>query len=477
MAQQKHSIDELKNNPLFQLSLSSKELFHSNFLVWLAEDPNTGDVFQSVLKLFGYDSDKAKEISDGLRNGQYMALREYKNFDFCICEKVKNPKEEELDEFIPGRVLFILENKFKSIPYTAQLKAYHEKVEAINEEGKRNIARNLYKEKHKSGDYPRWNEKKYESILKGIKTIQTKYVLLSLAESVCGLEIDRNERMIKIGDGLPSWRFISYKQYAETIQAGVYAEDNCLSNLIIREYASFILSFTKLLVNGDVNGENALPSFDNILDCNWEILSCRDDFKQIRMDDIWQKLVANIIGLQIQKQIKETFEGITVWKNKDIYEILSLDNNSIKCGDIIVGVGFSRGTALLDVKLKLDKEIVFGIQIQGNTYKRLLEVAKSDNSPSWDEDLKNFSGFFRIGEQSKWKDAIQKGKKSIFENDEEISPKPSNERKGRPKGFGGYGNTFICQSKQINCSVNVKAVLYAVIADIKRADKVRKNSY
>lgn len=34
-------VETLKNNPIFQLSLSSKELFHSNFLAWLAEDDNT----------------------------------------------------------------------------------------------------------------------------------------------------------------------------------------------------------------------------------------------------------------------------------------------------------------------------------------------------------------------------------------------------------------------------------------------------
>lgn len=28
-------VNELKNSPMFQLSLSSKELFHSNFIYWL----------------------------------------------------------------------------------------------------------------------------------------------------------------------------------------------------------------------------------------------------------------------------------------------------------------------------------------------------------------------------------------------------------------------------------------------------------
>lgn len=42
-------VDALQNNPIFQLSLSSKELFHSNFLAWLAEDKNTQALFKKIL--------------------------------------------------------------------------------------------------------------------------------------------------------------------------------------------------------------------------------------------------------------------------------------------------------------------------------------------------------------------------------------------------------------------------------------------
>ena len=42
-------VEKLNNNPIFQLSLSSKELFHSNFLAWLAEDKNTQALFKKIL--------------------------------------------------------------------------------------------------------------------------------------------------------------------------------------------------------------------------------------------------------------------------------------------------------------------------------------------------------------------------------------------------------------------------------------------
>jgi hypothetical protein len=44
-------IDTLKKSPLFNLSLTSRELFHSNFLAWLAETypREVGQVFSSLI--------------------------------------------------------------------------------------------------------------------------------------------------------------------------------------------------------------------------------------------------------------------------------------------------------------------------------------------------------------------------------------------------------------------------------------------
>ena len=114
-------VEKLNNNPIFQLSLSSKELFHSNFLAWLAEDKNTQALFKKILSTwlgedtFDYNTD-CMEVK-----------REYKNFDFSICEKIINDEESET-----GKIRLVLENKFKSIAYKAQLENYQKKVDALN---------------------------------------------------------------------------------------------------------------------------------------------------------------------------------------------------------------------------------------------------------------------------------------------------------------------------------------------------------
>lgn len=92
--------DAIKASPLFQLSLGSKELFHSNFIAWLA-----GKYPEQVGKLF---SPYLKDTTGDLTITRIE--REQKNIDVHLF-------------FVNGQEL-ILENKVKSIPYIKQLEEY-----------------------------------------------------------------------------------------------------------------------------------------------------------------------------------------------------------------------------------------------------------------------------------------------------------------------------------------------------------------
>ena len=97
-------IEKLKLSPMFNLSLSSKELFHSNFIDWLisAESVLMSDLFTNLLN--------QKIVID-------KCSREKNNFDLMIdCE---------------GDKQIIIENKFKSIITEQQLKRYNEKLRNI----------------------------------------------------------------------------------------------------------------------------------------------------------------------------------------------------------------------------------------------------------------------------------------------------------------------------------------------------------
>ena len=101
----KMDIEKLKESPMFNLSLSSKELFHSNFIDWLISVNKDGmsEVFSNLLK----DEVKISKCD-----------REKKTFDLYIeCE---------------NDLTIIIENKFKSIITEPQLKEHNEKMKKDN---------------------------------------------------------------------------------------------------------------------------------------------------------------------------------------------------------------------------------------------------------------------------------------------------------------------------------------------------------
>ncbi|MEG2254876.1 MAG: PD-(D/E)XK nuclease family protein [Vagococcus sp.] len=101
------SISLLKESPLFQLSLSSRELFHSNFLYWLLTNYN-----EESTALF------ASYINTNSPLKIVSVSREEKNIDLTVTFKNENKEEVKL----------YIENKVKSIPYKEQLEKYVAKL-------------------------------------------------------------------------------------------------------------------------------------------------------------------------------------------------------------------------------------------------------------------------------------------------------------------------------------------------------------
>jgi hypothetical protein len=105
---------ELKKNPMFQLSLGSKELFHSNFIAWLLE---SNIRFCEILV-----SELRKLNSSIPKNIEWSLHRELENIDIQLIEKHNKTKKG---------FRIIIENKLKSIPTTEQLKGYDKNMRGI----------------------------------------------------------------------------------------------------------------------------------------------------------------------------------------------------------------------------------------------------------------------------------------------------------------------------------------------------------
>lgn len=193
------TLNELEKNMLFQVSLGSKELFHSNFLAWLFElDP----IFSQRIfeRLFGI-----KENFDHIK-----VTREKNNIDLFIS-LWKNGK-------IIKRIA--IENKIKSLPTKAQLELYSEKIKKSKE----------------------------------IEADKTSSILLSIKKpnSDCLPEPWKSANYLDLADALEDNKFISsidtkYFQFKDIIEA----------------YVSFIRSLSEIEELVSINEQYDLYSEDN----------------------------------------------------------------------------------------------------------------------------------------------------------------------------------------------------------------------
>lgn len=104
-------VNELRKSPMFQLSLSSKELFHSNFLYWLSQF--NLEMFKQVIKQLFENAGDSLHLYEWYED--FKVKREHKHYDLCVTNEDENT------------VLLVIENKVKSIPNKAQLDSYYSK--------------------------------------------------------------------------------------------------------------------------------------------------------------------------------------------------------------------------------------------------------------------------------------------------------------------------------------------------------------
>lgn len=147
-------LQKLKESPMFQLSLGSKELFHSNFLYWLWKaEP---DAFWKIMSGFNIIQEDGMEV-----------YREKNNFDFSIYNK-------------DGYVVAVIENKVKSVPDKVQLEGYDSKIKKILKnkpdkiEKNKRILLSLMEPDFNDSGWKRWSYWEYLQILNNLE-IKDKY--------------------------------------------------------------------------------------------------------------------------------------------------------------------------------------------------------------------------------------------------------------------------------------------------------------
>lgn len=347
-------VKSLKDNAIFQMSLSSKELFHSNFLAWLAEDEKTRPLFIHIMR-------EAFGLTDFIYADDLMVMREYHHFDFCLCRKQRNWKYKHEDfgdneeEFIPGQIVFVLENKFKSLPYKEQLQQYTKDVYRLNEIALNNQQKYEYSEEmKKSQGVPL---KKRQQIPRSWAKAHDRdkekpdFVLLTLV----------NTFPTKRYNG---WTVVTYKDYASALDSNVLNDG--FSQQMVEKYRQFIDSFSDEISHRSKGFEKQ----------GWDILF-DDEFGKIRCNDIWQKTVMHKCALLLADEL-----------GNDNIEFNSSDSHIFKDkedtyrGKTYIGVNFFHGEGLVEAKRRIDETAIFVLQQQGKAPLNVGVVINKDKSES-----------------------------------------------------------------------------------------------
>ena len=225
-----NAIATLENSPLFNLSLASKELFHSNFLEWLIKTDSMRTVTTALLREF------AGGIDLNLDTLQ-KPKREDNNFDLTL--KVQNHSGKQYR--------IVIENKVKSIPLQEQLNEYSTKL------------------------------------VKSFAGEETVAILLSLAAPDFFLD-DRYSP----GNGGPVWRYYGYDALLRCLERG--RSNDPYHDALLTDYRNFIRGLLGLQTAIHDTFRRYPEALINPFD--WpqkKERSLYSQLKEIRMHDIFEK--------------------------------------------------------------------------------------------------------------------------------------------------------------------------------------------
>lgn len=428
----KKDIENLKKNPVFNMSLSGKELFHSNmlamFLTDTLEDNITPSNIAKVIMNFFPPAGEEEGIKDDtvifdvLREKFHLDLiaiyctkkqkeslyDDYKcysvdDIDFYEKEQKDNntsdsddnesfeelnenkEKNKKIAEIVKEFKYVIIENKFKSFPYIEQLNEYSNKKLILFKFSKKKCGINI----DFDPSYKRYLFAPEESLNTFYKTNNNKQWHTNAAEE----KVD--------------WEGKSYNEYSTLLKEYVninkdksLTEDDTLAYLLVNEYQHFLDKMLSLYKEQIVKER---------IDKNKLFLSEEQNhlFLRARVQDFYEKILFNQILSKLKNDLglKDNFTKLENGTNEPF---------------LYSGINYTRQSGIYDFRyLWLDNNITQGIQIQNNRFEIVIcaDFNFYKKAENWNEIKetyqKTFESYFEKfkGECKTYSENLKEGKK------------------------------------------------------------------
>lgn len=344
-------IKSLKENFLFQASLGSKELFHSNLLAWILEQKSNIKIINDL----GYEENSSGFEALQIFGKKYLGISDFPLI--CNSEEIRIAREEKNIDLIlkwknhnKFNYAFI-ENKLKSIPTVEQLDKYDQTIKSY-ETGKATLVLNGEKQKIFR------NKTNY------------RYLLTPLKSSL----------------NYGNWKKITYRSeilsFLNSIKDIDFLDkEKSNINLVISTYINFIENLMLVLKEFNLAQENTSPFRQRPYDFyRPEVYNTLTD---LRMHDLVLKLAHSYIESELISEFK---------------------SNNIEVNKFETAFTNSTGISSIDVEIVKNSSFYIGIQLQGNQFRFYLATSKSENiklneklaialfnSKIWFHDLENTS--------------------------------------------------------------------------------------
>lgn len=349
----------LKKSPMFNLSLSSKELFHSNFIDWLItiDNKSMSSLFSNLLK-------KKIEI--------LQSNREKNNFDLHIdCS---------------GHQQIIIENKFKSIITEQQLAKYNEKLKDYNSHNML-LSLNLTTYERSLADEYDWIAVSYTELCDELQKISFKdnYHQTMVGDyckfnnEISSYFSNKDYSKYSIGD-----MYLEYKKLLEIRLHDI--SQKILFNYILRELNLKLKKDNKSFVNGYDFSEKISSWQDfwrgtGLVSLNYTIKQGKDNRSGFRLE---LQLQYNALKLMLihenPKQLPDKFKN-------EFFKIIENLSNSKFCrkkGELFPnrkGMEYKKyGSNLIYKSIVLSKDLMMPemVDMMYDTFKKIITFVKDN---------------------------------------------------------------------------------------------------
>lgn len=385
----------LKSSPVFNLSLSSLELFHSNFIYWMLRQEVLSDkftIFSDYDPVIAEKGDDFKLIE---------ITREENNLDIVLKFQSQKNKHKKRKKGSYDHIL-VIENKFKSLPKSEQLEVYSKKK---------------------------------------LKAGTVSYILLSFSRPVF---FKNQEEWAHKKSKDKVWRFMHYGNLALQLQKRILDTTSNIQNYhreLVRDYKEVIELLHYSFYDMELNGSEVFLFNEND--------ELGKTLRSIRLRDFYVKMQSEKFCYDVYQQLEKDISEAEILKDFGVG--LKIKEKGKGEHKITINSGMTQTQAIHDFKYRVSNNLVFGVQIQGKQYRRIIEGPSSRG-----REVRWVAEELLYSEKTPWFDLSDR----VNGDESRLYPKGG-------KDFNKYGNSFFYRSFYLDGTEKVDQIKKYVMEDMK----------